>query len=75
MSRRYRPADVLWIGGETRETIVIMKEKPMGWDRSFTPGDVETAGQEGRRGEGGGWYLRQCRQEQRPAQTALGAGE
>lgn len=53
MSRRYRPADVLWIGGETRETIVITKEKPMGWDRSFTPGDVETAGQEGRRGREG----------------------
>ena len=39
---------------------------------SRRPGDSRS-GREA--GEVGGWYLRQCRQEQRPAQTALGAGE
>lgn len=39
---------------------------------SWRPGDSRSGGEEG---AVGGWYLRQCRQEQGPAQTALGVGE
>lgn len=48
----------------------------MGWDRgecTRRPGDSRSGREVGECV--GGWYLRQCDRELRPAQTALGAGE
>lgn len=76
VSRRYRPIGMLWAGGEDwggrKDHSLYYRET--GWDRSFTPEDLETAV---RKGGGGsrGMVFAPMQAEETGSESTWGAGE